>query len=743
MPELAARLERLNTVFGVELADRTRTVNALLLQLERASGDSALGPLARQLHSLKGAARAVGARSMEQVAHSAEGAIMAVRPGRRPEQAWFDALYAAIDSLKTLSIAPATDISPIIAALVAVSPEAAVGEPTPIHAPHAPAAPPPIGVVPATERTEQNSVRVSLAKLDTLLTESGELSVTQLRITERLNNLRDLQRQLERWQREWSKTRPARSRLRRAQGHASARDGDSLFRLVEQSDQEIHAIVQRTRDLVGDLSQNTAQLAAVAGAISREVMAIRLLPAGTIFMPLERLVRDLARQTGKEVRLSLSGTDTEVDRRILDELRDPLMHMVRNTVDHGIELPEERQHAGKPVHGTLHLAASQRGDRVQITVEDDGRGLDVDAIRETALRRNLLTPERADQIDTTGLIEMIFAPGFSTRGTVSELSGRGVGMDVVREHVSRLGGDINVRSTPGAGTCFTITVPLTLATTRVLLVGNGNQTYAVPSSSIERTGRVRASDMHRLEGRRAFEIDGRAVPVVELADILQRGESSTRNASTDEWRPFFLLPQGDRAVALLTDRLIDETELVVKSLGAPLARVRHVGGAAVLGTGAVVVILNPADLIKSALGTIDASPGSRTNDLPITPVVAPRRRVLVVDDSVMTRTLERTILEAAGYSVVVAADGAQALEMLNEHQVDAIISDIEMPRMNGFELTAAVRQDERWSHLPIVLVTSLDAPEQVQRGASAGADAYIVKGRFDQNDLLQTVGRLL
>jgi two-component system chemotaxis sensor kinase CheA len=740
VPQLATRLERLNAVFGVELADRTRSVQALILQLERAGGDAALAPLIRQLHSLKGAARAVGARSIEQVAHSAEGAVAAVRSGTSPDQAWFDALYTAVESLNTLALAPTTDISPIIAALVAASPEPPQAEPLPVSGRATPREP--ITARPA-ERIEQNSVRVSVGKLDTLLTESGELSVTHLRIGERLNDLRNLQRQLERWQREWSRTRPVRARLRRAQTHSNARDEEALFRLVEQSDHELQSILLRTRELASALTQNTAQLAAVADAIGQEVIAIRLLPAGSVFMPLERLVRDLAIQTGKEMRLSLSGTDTEVDRRILDELRDPLMHMVRNTVDHGIELPHERKQSGKPAHGALHVSATQRGDRVQITVEDDGRGLDVNAIRETALRRNLLSAERADQMDSAGLIDLIFAPGFSTRTSISEISGRGVGMDVVREHVNRLGGDIGVRTTPGAGTCFTITVPLTLATTRVLLVGDGDQIYAVPSSSIERTGRVRASDMHRLEGQRTLHIDGRAVPVVELAEVLQRNDPYGRRIPADEWRPFVLIPQGDRAVALLTDRLIDETELVVKALGAPLTRVRHVGGAAVLGTGAVVVILNPADLIKSALGRIEAGPRSRTDDIPALETAAPRRHVLVVDDSVMTRTLERTILEAAGYGVVVAADGAQALDMLKIHPVDVIISDVEMPRMDGFELTSAVRQDERWRHLPIVLVTSLDAPEHVERGAAAGADAYIVKGRFDQRELLQTVGRLL
>ena len=262
----------------------------------------------------------------------------------------------------------------------------------------------------ARERTEQNSVRVSLEKLDTLLTESGELSVTHLRIAERLAEVRELQRQLERLQRDWRKSRPVRARLRRGQVQTSSRDAETLLGMAERSEQEVQSILQRTRALVGDLSQNTSQLGAVAGAIGEEVIAIRLLPAGTIFLPLERLVRDVSRQTGKDARLVLSGTDTDLDRRILDELRDPLMHMVRNTIDHGIEAPQDRLLAGKTSHGTLRISAIQRGDRVQIVVEDDGRGLDVEAIRDTAVRRNLLSSAQAALLDAPSLIDLIFHP---------------------------------------------------------------------------------------------------------------------------------------------------------------------------------------------------------------------------------------------------------------------------------------------------------------------------------------------
>jgi len=765
VPRRAARLERLETTFAEELAERIQSLNKLLLRVEQGDvSKDVLASLRRELHGLKGGARAIEAASVEQLAHAAEAAVLAVREGSAaPSQEWCDALYAAVDALAPLHDGTRTDAAQLIetlrkvqvasaedeaqAAPSAPTPQPVVVEAKPTPQP-APAAAPAPALVVEPRRTDNTaeragSVRVALRKLDTLLTESGELSVAHLRVSERLGQLRTLQRGLEGWHREWRRSRPIRARLRRADAESSARDVESLLRLAERADQELQRIVREAGDLVGGLSQTTAQLGSVAGAIGQEVMAIRLLPASTVFLPLERLVRDLCRQTGKEARLVLVGNDTEVDRRILDELRDPLMHMVRNTIDHGIEAPEARAAAGKPQQGTLRLTAMQRGDRVQITVEDDGRGLDVDEIRASAIRKGLVTLDRAESLDAAAAIDLIFQPGFSTRASVSEISGRGVGMDVVRAHVERLGGEVGVRTTLGVGTCFTLTVPLTLATTRVLLVEDNGQIYAVPSSTIERTGRVRMADLLRIEGRRALQIDGRAVPVIELGDVLQRPRS-VEDAPRDEWRPYFVLPQGERAVALLTDRLVDEQELVIKALGAPLRRVRHVGGAAVLGTGAVVVILNPADLTKTALGNLDNGYGIvRNAEQAVEAVETQRRRVLVVDDSVMTRTLERSILDAAGYEVLVASDGQQALDVLRSTKVDVIVSDVEMPRMSGLELTIAVRQDERLRHLPVVLVTSLDSPEHVERGAAAGADAYIVKGRFDQNDLLQTVGRLL
>jgi two-component system chemotaxis sensor kinase CheA len=396
--------------------------------------------------------------------------------------------------------------------------------------------------------------------------------------------------------------------------------------------------------------------------------------------------------------------------------------------------------AGKPRGGVIRLAATQRGGSVMLDLSDDGAGLDLAQIRNLAGAKQLLSEEQAAALSEQRAMDLIFQPGFTTRQTVTETSGRGVGMDVVRKHVEQLGGQIRVSSMCGRGTRFAISVPLTLATTRVILLQEEGQLFAVPSLMIERTARIRECDLVPLEGRRAVMLDGHPVPIVELAAILERPRSTVVG---EEWRGCFVLEQNEQRLAVLADRLLDEQEIVTKRLGWPLRRVRNVDGAAVLSSGETVVVLNPADLFKS--GSQFTAGGRNAPALPERPAdpESAQRRVLVVDDSLTTRTLERSILEAAGYETAVAADGAEALTVLRSRPIDLVISDVDMPRLDGFSLTTEIRRDERLHHIPVILVTSLEAREHRDRGVAAGADAYIVKSGFDQGQLLDTIGRLL
>ena len=731
------RFDQLRSLFSAELEERVRALSAGLLQLEQSRGDesargSIFDALFREAHSLKGASRMVRLDHIERLAHTLESALDTVRKrGAVPPPAWFDALQRATDVFTLLDqpgATPPPDFEILLITLsatpepasAAVQANTAERRPEPIMDPAVEPVrePAPEPTATTTAATRTTSVRVSTTKLDALLAEAGELSVTQLRVARRLAELRELERDLSAARREARQARLA-----------PAPSGDPDW------------IVDRVAQIIGRFRDDAAQLALVTQSIQSEVMTSRLLPVSTITHGCERVVRDMTRGDEKEARLVLEGTDTEIDRKILEELQDPLIHLLRNAVDHGIEPADVRAAAGKPRAGTIRVSARQVGDTVRFEVADDGAGLDAERLRAAAVRKGLLTQEQGAALDENGAHALIFLAGFSSRETVSATSGRGVGLDVVREHVERLHGTVDVTSQPGHGTRFTLDLPLTLATTRALLVEQSGQTYAVPTTLVERSGRIEHERLEPIQGRLTLTLDGRTLPAIELCDVLGLAPAAANRQARTVWRQYFVVAQAGRRVALLVDALAGEQEIVVKSLAWPLRRVRNVAGTTLLGTGSVVVILNPSDLIQTALGL-----GTGRVSVTSPAVQAESRRaprILVVDDSLTTRTLERTILEAAGYAVTVAADGLEALNTLRDADIDLVVSDVEMPRLDGFGLTAELRRDERLRHVPVVLITSLDAREHRERGVEVGADAYVVKSAFDQGQLLETIGRLL
>lgn len=740
-------------IFEAELAERAVALAGGLLALEEADSAAtaarAFDTLYHAAYNLQGAARVV---ELADVAHLAGTLAAAFAGARRPEQAlaeaWFAAARRAVAFLPRLAEAERAGSQPpelfdVLADLA-----------SPVRDIPAPALSTAVvdvsrAAAPAAGRVS-DVVRVKVSKLDALLAQSGELAVTRIRVEQRLAELTEMRDALGSWRREWRASRRQRAALRRHLANLASEPGlvrefESLLRQAERGEARALAFGQQIAALTARLRQDVAQLGLVGQELTDEVMAVRLLPVATAFGPFERLVRDLAHEQGKVIDLVLIGGDTEIDRKILERLSDPLIHMLRNAVDHGIESTEVRAAAGKATTGQIRLAVANLGGAIEIALTDDGAGLDPAQLRALALRKGLLRAEEATVLDEQGALALIFQPGFSTTAVVTTTSGRGVGMDVVRDEVARLNGHIHTASISGQGTTFTITVPLTLATTRAILVEQAGQRFVIPSASIERTARVRAAALVALEGRRAVVVEGHPVPVIELADLLSL-PTAVWPSDPRAWRSYIVLRQDERRVALLIDRLLGEQEIVIKPLGWPLRRVRNVSGAVVLGSGETVAILNPADLLIGGLRIARTGAGVAIRPAVVrrgTVPPAKRRRVLVVDDSLTTRMLERGILESAGYEAIVVADGAEALDLLGREVVDLVISDVEMPVLDGFGLTAAIRRDERLRHLPVVLVTSLDTPEHRERGLTAGADAYLGKGSFDQGQLLDTIGRLL
>jgi len=470
-------------------------------------------------------------------------------------------------------------------------------------------------------------------------------------------------------------------------------------------------------------------------------MKVRMLPVSTVFDVFPRLVRDLAREKGKEVELQIEGAETELDRRVLEEIKDPLIHLLRNGVDHGIEAPQKRVKAGKPRQGTITLKAFQKGNNIVIEVTDDGAGINVKKVKKAALKAGLIGPDDMETMSDDEAMQLIFASGLSTSAVVTGTSGRGVGMDVVRKNVEGLQGHVDVDSTLGQGTQMTLTLPLTLATTQELLVQVEEQTYGIPISAVERIQRINPQDISTVEGKEAILVDNEPISLVRLSDVLELAPQEDKVLHAEKI-PLIILGAGRRRIAFLVDGVVGQQESVVKGLGKQLSRVRNVAGVTILGTGQVIMTLNPIDLIKSARGVEGRTAiAARITQAQVEKVERPT--ILVVDDSLTTLTLEKNILETSGYEVKVATDGVEALSILQSDGCDLVVADILMPRMDGFELTTTVREDPKLKEIPIVLVTSLESREDKERGIEIGADAYIVKSTFDQETLLQTVEQLI
>jgi two-component system chemotaxis sensor kinase CheA len=615
------------------------------------------------------------------------------------------------------------------------------------------------------------TIRVSVGKLDALMAQLSELLVTKIRAEQRLVQVRQLQDSMAGWQKEWLAIRSAYGRLihrshevnsalglpepsrwpeappsiaegrgpNGKEGGRLAKDVSLLLDYVDANQERLQAMQALTNDLSRQYVKDTAQMSLVIDELEQEIKRVRMLPLSTITGPFGRMVRDLAKNENKEAVLQIVGGETELDKRVLERIKDPLIHLLRNAVDHGIELPEEREAMGKPRSGTIVLSAEQMGNNILIGVSDDGAGLNPESIRRALVRRGV---RGAQAMSETDLVEAIYQAGVSTSPIITDISGRGVGLDVVRRNVEVLHGQIDQEWVQGGGTTFRLTLPLTLTSSRGLLVRASNRLFAIQFHAIVRIDDIELDEISTLEGHDTVLHNGRPLTLVRLSDVLGLPAAGARESGARI--PYVILAAAERRMAFAVDELVDEQEVVIKGLGKQLSRVGGILGATVMGSGEVVLILNVADLIKLAIKGERRSIFEAPADTMQALEARTRRRILVVDDSITTRTLEKNILEAEGYQVQLATDGEEALTVIaGEGVPDLIVSDIIMPRMDGFELTRRIREDAQTGQVPVILVTSLDSPEDKARGIEAGADAYIVKSGFDQNNLLETIEQLI
>ncbi|MFW6372967.1 MAG: Hpt domain-containing protein [Thermodesulfobacteriota bacterium] len=511
-----------------------------------------------------------------------------------------------------------------------------------------------------------------------------------------------------------------------------------IIRHLNESAIEVGAGYNRLTHLHGEFDGHLNRQRVVLSELQDKMMQIRMLPMSTLTNKLRRTIREVSKILGKQIRLSIIGEEIELDRLVWDKITDPLMHLLRNAADHGIEFPQDREQAGKPATATLEISADREGNQVVIRISDDGAGLDYPVIRRKAIKAGLLNPDR--EITEEALAALIFKPGFSTRDAISEVSGRGVGMDVVRENIQALKGTVRVASWPGKGTRFTIRIPLTLAAVRALLFTVGNRRFALSLNEIREIIRVEPGQwIHR--PRPALRIGESLIPLYSLAALLGL-ETEGKTGSESDSPPIVLVAAvGDRRKALKIDSLLGQQEIVIKSTGSHLRYVRGISGVTILGDGSVVPILNLPELIGEQAGLSTARPDTRFEPAETAPQSKGPLSVLVVDDSVSIRQVVSRLIEAQGWRARTANDGIDALEKLGRARPDVIVLDIEMPRMNGYEFLSALNSTSEYRDIPVVMLTSRTTGKHRERALSLGAKGFAAKP-FNNEEFVDLILKL-
>jgi two-component system chemotaxis sensor kinase CheA len=734
--------ERLLAIFRTEAEEHLQTLTTNLLALEHGlppgQAREVIEATFREAHTLKGAARSVSLMDVEAVCQAMESILSRITQGQRVlSPPILNHLQEAVDGVARLlaGSADSTAVPDLIRCLEEAANEAGIegqgsgvreeetgGRGWGLGVREQGPSPNPQTPIP---NPQPESVRLSTAKLGAHHVNADDRLVPKLAAEERVREARTLIEALK--------------RVIGVGGQGlGAVPGSSPSPIPHPLTPALRPLQAQAEELLHHLATDQRTISRAVDDLQNELRRTRLTPASTVLDLFPRMVRDLAREHNKEVEWGVQGADLEVDRKVLEMIKEPLIHLVRNAIDHGIEPPEARVQAGKAPRGQVAVTVvSLEGGRIEIRMEDDGAGIDLARVKAAAVRTRFLTAEEAEALTDDQALELIFRSGLSTSPIITDLSGHGLGLAIVKEGVERLGGQIHVETRAGAWTTIRMILPASITTFRGLVVQTGGQPFLLPTEAVERAIRIAPEDVEHVEGRQAIRWDGHPLYLSELSALLGVSDRAVQPESGRK-RPCLIVSSGEEQVGLMVEEILGEQEVLVKQFGPPLVRIKNVAAAGLLGTGQVVLILRPTDLVKSIrkIPRISAPPAAPEEE---------RRQpvILVVDDSITTRTMEKNILEAAGYQVQVAVDGLEAWTALKGETFDLVVSDVDMPRMDGFELTARVRADRTFADLPIVLVTALESREDKERGIEVGANAYVVKSSFDQSNLLEIIRRLV
>lgn len=750
--------QKLLATFQVEHRDHVEQIRSLLAMIEKTEAPPPqpdMEEVFRRAHSLKGAARAVDLHPIEELAHRLETLFSRVLQGTcRLDKDVNRVVQQVLDASEDCVAAGPADrpAGTVGAALRAIENVLGMEKATAEAQTHAgkvqtgagdESAPIP---VPAFQPLAM--VRITAENFDGIFRTAGSLVAESQRQDQVGEELDHLAREIAAIRKEGEQARRTAEALQREalQRNDARRNGEAreLFRLTSL----LGSMEQRTRSLSGKartarrLHQRRGwSLRQLGKQLQQDVWRARMVPADSLLEGYRKMMRDLARDEGKEIEFRATSASVHADRRVLEALKDPVMHMLRNAVSHGIEPAAERIAKGKTPAGLVTLAIDTDGQRLIVTIVDDGRGVDLARVAEVAVREGILPASSEAAGSAQELTRILFRPGFSTSTAVTSLSGRGMGLSVVYETVRRLQGDLELQPAPGRGTTISLSVPLSIASHRLIIVHCGEQVFAIPVLGVERLLRLKRSSIETVEGKPVIAFNRQPVPLTSIHALLDLEHASNRNGS--DTLQVVILRSGGRRVALAVDSVIREADAVIQDLGAAAGCGGKVSSGVVLDDGGIALVINPMELLESAF-----QPRARRQSIsfakaPETAAEPAASNILVVDDSMTTRSLEKSILEAHGYRVRVAVDGVDALARLREERADLVIADIEMPRLNGFGLIEAMKQDAKLQRIPVIIVSSVDRREDQERGLALGADAYIVKRKFDQEELLAAIRQIL
>ncbi|MDX1900866.1 MAG: hybrid sensor histidine kinase/response regulator [Gammaproteobacteria bacterium] len=580
-------------------------------------------------------------------------------------------------------------------------------------------------------KKEHETIRVSLNSLDQISSLMEEMQVNKIAIDDYYISLSKLSAKAKQFVDLWKKTFLNNISI---DGKNSS---DSIHKTFNMSMDSLLDINESIQQLQKNMRPRVNELSILSNSLQEEIRMLRLVPITTLLSSFPRLIRDLSKELNKNIELEIIGDEVKMDKMVLEGLKDPLIHLLRNAIDHGIESSTERKAAGKSEIGHITINISEEGNQIVFNVTDDGAGINIDKISKIAVNKKMILPSELENMNRMEILSLIFKSGFSTAQTITDVSGRGVGLDIVKSNIDALNGNVVIETELGKSTSFIIRVPLTLASERGLVINVSGEIYVVPVTSVERVLMLQPKDIIEVEASQVILFNNHPVPLRALADILDL----KKNESINQMKlPIIVLKKGWNTVALLVDEIIGEREIVIKPMQAPLVNVACVSGGTLSGNGQVILVLNVNDLINYALHT-DKMTRLILKDQKVETRLMPR--ILVVDDSITTRTLERNVLESKGYQVTVAVNGKEAWDLLQKEKYSLVITDVSMPIMDEFTLTERIKQSNEFNDLPVIIVTSLGSDSEKKRGIESGANAYIVKNEFESSALLEIVSQLV